>query len=991
MPVWEIYTYGNGEFLSFIFNGIVALMGDGNFTTLMRLASIFGLFWVSIKAALYRGPVEWTYLIWFVLIYSVLFVPKVDVVIVDRLDPSQTRVVANVPWGLGTFAGATARIGDWFTRGTEAVMSQPDDLKYHRNGVVFGSSLVEAASQYAITDGRFAGNMSEFMRQCVFYDILLRRYTWTDILEAEDTWEFVKKNTASASRAFAYTAADGSQSILPCQTGAVSPSALQGDWDAEVARAAKLYGKRFNPGLNMTDAAAKLMADLPMSYDYLAGISKSGGDIIRQNMMANVFRRSFTNAAAAADAGAAAQDFALAQAEQQQLATYQTLGKLAGKLLPMLKNIYEGLLYGMFPFLFLVFMLPIGTKVFLTYLKNIVWLQLWAPLYAILNLLMTLGAKHFSMAAAAQLGGQALSLATHSGLAAVNVETSVIAGYIGISIPLIAYGLVSGGQMALTQLASQVASVAQSAASQAGSTAATGNINLANLGAYNTGMFKSDTNALTNYGQGKYNDSYGASHDWSRGGVHGQTNLKTDVGVSAELAETLQAAKKQSLSELDQAAQTAGHRYAEGLAANLGKALDLTRTTGWGTTKTDGWSQQDATAYKEMSEHVQQLIHKLADGETFSQKQAEEIVLKAYTEAYASASASGKFDVGVFKAELKTGLEAGLRAEGSHKEADEIARTASAVAESADADVIRRGVEALRNYASSTTVQNTERGSNDLGAALRSDLQDTAMHEKNWQDARTRLTAAQEEWSKVTADSQSISANVIPELIDDLRRSGHSQVASLTSDPTRSRELAQVLGLAAKLKFGDRVDGIEAARTAIESVTNPTYGQIGFAMGQRAETTAKVDNRDEAVDQADRENRHTVAGEGAVRRAAAGNEHTVLHKPLSAHSPYAGAAALGLDPDKLGQVPLTDRKDLTAFKDRVVEETDHETGKGTTTVSADEKKLQEQTAAATGDVEGRIADGKRNTEGFTPAALKPPALAPDSETEPPENSGGKGW
>jgi hypothetical protein len=116
MPIWEIYTYGNGEFLAMIFNGIVALLGDSNFTTLMRLAGIFGLMWVSLKSALFRGPVEWTYLIWFVLIYGVLFVPKVDVLIVDRLENNQPRVGANVPWGLGTFAGATARIGDWFTR-----------------------------------------------------------------------------------------------------------------------------------------------------------------------------------------------------------------------------------------------------------------------------------------------------------------------------------------------------------------------------------------------------------------------------------------------------------------------------------------------------------------------------------------------------------------------------------------------------------------------------------------------------------------------------------------------------------------------------------------------------------------------------------------------------------------------------------------------------------------------------------------------------------
>lgn len=98
--------------------------------------------------------------------------------------------------------------------------------------------------------------------------------------------------------------------------------------------------------------------------------------------MADSFRRAFGNAASATDANAAAQDFALAQAEQQQRSTYAVMGQLAAKFLPLLKNIYEGILFGMFPFLFLIFMLPIGVKIFLAYLKNIIWLQLWAPLYA---------------------------------------------------------------------------------------------------------------------------------------------------------------------------------------------------------------------------------------------------------------------------------------------------------------------------------------------------------------------------------------------------------------------------------------------------------------------------------------------------------------------------------------------------------------------------------------------------------------------------------
>ena len=960
MPVWEIYTYGNGEFLSMIFNGVVALVGDSNFTTLMRLAGIFGLMWVSIKAALYRGPVEWTYVLWFMLIYGVLFVPKVDVVIVDRLDNNHTRVVANVPWGLGTFAGATAKIGDWFTRSTEAVMTLPDDLRYQRNGVVFGSTLIEAASQFEITDGRFAGNMSEFTRQCVFYDVLFRRYTWTDLLEAEDAWEFIKSNTASTSRSFAYIAADGSQSIIACQTGA--QGVLSTDWNTEIDRAKRLYGKRFNSNLTMTDAAAKLMSDLPVSYDYLAGISKSGGDIIRANMMANLFRRAFGNAAAAADAGAAAQDFAVAQAEQQQRSTYAVMGKLASKFLPLLKNIYEGLLYGMFTFLFLVFMLPIGVKIFLAYLKNIVWLQLWAPLYAILNLLMTLHTQSGSTAAAAQLGGQALSLATHSGLMAVNDDTAIIAGYMGLSIPLIAYGLVSGGQMALTQLAAQVGAVAQTAANQASAAAATGNINLANLGAYNTGMFKHDTNATTNYGQGQYNDLGGNTHTLARSGAHGQVNLKTDLGTNAELGEAIQFAKRDALSNLEQATKTEARQYADGLTGSLDTAMDMSRSTGFGFQKGDGWNQQDAAAWSRLAQQTEEVSQQLQDRYGFSQEQADKIAATAIADVHAGVDFRGGGPGG-------QGLSGGagvagkLVLQGEHSETDKLTQAYETARSTLDRQTVNEGVQALENYGRTTNYQATESGSDELSSRLHSSLQDTQRHEQSWQKARSEQVQAQEEWSRVGTDSQSIRANLIPEFAADMRASGHSQAQEMLSDPTRSRELAQVAASWAANKFGGAFEGDQAAYNAIEFVTNPGYGQTGFAMGQRQETAIKVATAEQAVDQADRQYQRTVAGDGAVHHAADRHENQVLHKPLSPDSPQSGAAALGLEPDKLGQTPFADRQWVNDFKEKVDAKSDPDLGQASLEISEASGRAAGEHHLRESEVEENIEEGRKETDG----------------------------
>jgi len=954
MPIWEIYTYGSGAFLATIFNGVVALMGANDFVTLMRLAGIFGLMWVTIKAALYKGPVEWTYLIWFVMIYGVLFVPKVDVVIVDRLDNNQTRVVANVPWGLGVFAGVTSRIGDWFTRGTEAVTSLPDDLRYQRNGVVFGSTLVEAASRFEITDGRFMANMSEFMRQCVFYDILLRRYTWTDLLEAEDTWEFIRDNTSPISRAFAYTAADGTRTILTCRNGAQNQ--LSNDWETEIDRASRLYGVRFNPGLTMSDAAAKLLADLPVSYDYLAGISRAGGDIIRANMMANLFRRAFGSAAAEANADAAAQDFALAQAEQQQYTTYAVMGKLAAKLLPLLKSIYEGLLYGMFPFLFLVFMLPIGVKIFLAYLKNIVWLQLWAPLYAILNLLMTLYAQGSSTAAAAQLGGQALSLATHSGLATANADVAIIAGYMGLSIPLIAYGLVSGGQMALSQLAAQIGAVAQVAANQASASASTGNINLANIGAYKTGMFQNVTSPTMDFGRARTFDEHGGAITHTLGGRAVRQQFHQDLGVDAVSTESLVTSTQHQLANARSAEARAEKTFNEELGAAFTRSMGMTREQQIQALRASGWSEDEAAQWAETSSRMKEISKQLQQEHGFTKEQADRITYLAS----AGVSWSAK-DMALIGAALKpTGLDINARAtrEGAHSETDRVMEAFKEAQAAAEKHQITDSVESLKRYVSGDEYRTQQAGRAAFDSGLGADLRDAARAGQAWAAAERETTAYQQTLSTLRTQGENFRAGLVDRFAADAQAAGLFD-HDLLRNPARSRELADAIVRWSALTRNSAVEGPEAARMAIAHAERG--GSFG---GPDSGVTSRVLGGREAVDQAAGEYRSRVSGEGAVRQQAAHNRGAVA---TNARGTGLGNDGTVENDAGVPGTPLTTRQDVREFQTRVES---HIEGKAPWEVNRDRRDMDKDHHDRQTEVDGQIEKGRRETEGLTPTWMK---------------------
>ena len=97
---------------------------------------------------------------------------------------------------------------------------------------------------------------------------------------------------------------------------------------------------------------------------------------------------------------------------------------------------------------------------------------------------------------------QGLVLATQSGLAQVNSDMAGLAGYISLSVPLIATSLVTGMHHALSHLGQYVGGAVQSSATASAGEAAVGSFSLGNTSfsthnAYNTSANHFDDTART--------------------------------------------------------------------------------------------------------------------------------------------------------------------------------------------------------------------------------------------------------------------------------------------------------------------------------------------------------------------------------------------------------------------------------------------------------------------------------------------------------------
>ena len=229
-----------------------------------------------------------------------MIVPKATVRVVDRLDPTLApAVVANVPIGLALFASLTSQVGDGLTRLTEQAFTLPNDLAYRRHGRIFGARLAAKTTRLEITDAVFARNIRNYARQCVFHALLLGHISADDLRESTDIWSLVTATgtpSAGASPArmfeFATRRAGGvagttaiDREIVTCQAGAAR---LNGQWNAEIARAGTVFGRRIFPDARTEALArAELLAALPAAHDFLIGASRSAGEIMRQQMVLN--------------------------------------------------------------------------------------------------------------------------------------------------------------------------------------------------------------------------------------------------------------------------------------------------------------------------------------------------------------------------------------------------------------------------------------------------------------------------------------------------------------------------------------------------------------------------------------------------------------------------------------------------------------------------------------------------------------------------------
>ena len=590
----DFYAYWNGAQVADLWTTLALITGTDDYRSLLLCVALFGLICAAAGAAVrYRGGDLIVWIAAMVFIFSAAFVPRVNIAVRD-VRSANVQVVQNIPLGIGWPASVISRASYWLTESFETAFGDVDAARYTRFGVAFPQRVVTTMlSVKPITaDGKMS--LTNFTERCIVPEILENSVKRQELLNAPDINALISTNgwVNPARRVFM------NNKVLTCTEAAeeLKKTLEKTEIPALESRLRLKLNVDFKDGVN-----AALSTAIPQAESLMLGVSRTMAESLRQSLMMSAIPD--TTMTFAAKAGQAPLSAGVAIARSQgNLASeinYRTLSEMARSALPKLRNILEFTVIGLWP---MVFLMMLGTgaggaMVCRAYFTLLISVSLWAPITAIINYL----TLHLDMEPMNQLvnsaGGVTLAAATM--IRDAGATSQAMAGSLLWLVPVLAYAVAKGSDMALTAMTSSVLAPASSAAQAQGSQLAMGNVSAGNASLNNASLNnvsgnKTDTSSSwADPNTHKVELAQGtAAFDRSAGQMTAMNVRKSDLGVSSGMqnTHTTQDANNFGTSSVaTNASSLATNSGVQSVSGN-GVTNSVNRDDGWSVTRNSGTS-----------------------------------------------------------------------------------------------------------------------------------------------------------------------------------------------------------------------------------------------------------------------------------------------------------------------------------------------------------------------------------------------------------------
>lgn len=772
----DIYTIYGGGMWREVFNGLVTILGTNSFTTLLRIVSMFGVLGVLVSFMKSRNPLVFLqYLAVFMIITSVLLVPKRSVQIIDITDPAGVYEVDNVPAGIAMIAGLSTAAGFDMAQLYDEALARPDSLTYTKTGMLFGSNVVAQTSDFRTENPQLSALLPQYVENCVIGDILLNhKYTVYDLLHSSDPLTLITRQPSPLRGLYEDTG--NGRVFVTCQQAAttiqdlVSRDAVPGSSTVH-SLATKLFGNKAN-------ADSLLLNAMNESYGFFYAGGLTASQIMRNNITNAAVRDGWKGFASRSSDTANLVTLATESSLTKQRLSWASTGVIVGRALPLMQSLMMLILIGLFPLVIALSLVNhsiFGLNTLKMYAGGFLYFQMWPVMYAILNSLMNYYLQ-------TKTGSTALVLSNSDQVALQQSDAAALAGYLSASIPVMSFFLTKGAGSVASQVVGGILSSSAFTTSGQASTAADGNWSFNNMSMDNVSGNKFDTNLVERSGQQSFQTGSGAMHTQTADGhnVYDTSGAISNLPVNLRLSSLASSGFSEQSRQAQQHAQTALDGYNHSINSGFQQMHQITTQTGNSDTLTQGSDSSVASNLTRGAMQMQSAAEGYAKANHISEQEAFNVLSSASVEKSFGIGVGGKLDtnktlwgkVGEVVTGASGDLHGSLDRKSSLGDQHGIQTTNSDGTDyrqdknSQFVRDFRQGMDSVTSSRVSESGSHSDNQSNSLAAQFAATMNDAKSQYHQYTDSTTRSQEYSRMASLARNESASLDANYNQEFVD---------------------------------------------------------------------------------------------------------------------------------------------------------------------------------------------------------------------------------
>ncbi|MEA3411306.1 MAG: conjugal transfer protein TraG N-terminal domain-containing protein [Pseudomonadota bacterium] len=457
---WTLYSIGDSAYLEQILNAVAMIVGTGEFVVIAKIGFVLGILLVIFQAITTGGRgidlgkilVAW-------IVFSMIYGASARVAIEDAYT-GNVRVVDNVPIGVAAAGSIISRIGYRMTKIFETAFSTPAMTEYGFVGTLGKLKTVRDAARDLIGIGDanspvagsdFEQSWYNYAKECTLVGVRLGFLRSPDIMKSQDPVQALRFDSKVYHTEILV---GGDHQVLNCS--------LAHD------RLVDFSNTRFLPAFKKdlgallresTDAPGLSAAEVDAAIGTaLNQLGQSASDASKY-MMAATLLPIYQQAVIGMEVDSLQGEYAvmLSQAMLQRDTQWAAQESLFQQYVRPLMTFIEGFVFAVTPLMgFLVALGTFGIRLAGRYVLMLLWIQLWLPLLAVINLYILMSAGGDLDALQAMGTAVANSLAGSQRLYGVIQHYLATGGMLASSIPAIALMLVYGSAITATHLAGRL-------------------------------------------------------------------------------------------------------------------------------------------------------------------------------------------------------------------------------------------------------------------------------------------------------------------------------------------------------------------------------------------------------------------------------------------------------------------------------------------------------------------------------------------------------